>query len=133
MTTTPDEVFRDMLELCPQFELTWADEQYLWINDEGKFTFCGVFSAFSHYVATVLMSNEPSRQELAAVFQYIEKRMHDNEDIRTAAATCFLENLMNRTPERIDPKRFVPLLGEESRDYCRAWDEFCDVRTEGLW
>lgn len=59
--------------------------------------------------------------------------MHGDEDVQTAAATCFLENLMNRTPELIDPQRFVPLLGHESKEYCRAWDEFCGVRTEGLW
>ena len=47
--------------------------------------------------------------------------------------TCFLENLMNRTPSKIDPKTFVPLLGQRSREYCKAWDEFCGTRTDGLW
>ena len=28
---------------------------------------------------------------------------------------------------------FVPYLGQESREYCKAWDQFTGVRTEGLW
>lgn len=104
----------------------------MWTDEEtGTLSFCGVFAAFSHYVASILMSNEPCSIE--AVFEYVERCMKYNEDISTAAATCFLENIMNRTPEQIYPSRFVPLLGTESRYYCRAWDEFCGVRTEGLW
>ena len=118
------------VELCPQFSTTWKDEAYLWTHD-GRFTHCGVFASFSHYITEVLTSPEP--YALEAVFEYVEGCMHDSGDVGTAAATCFLENLLNRTPDTIDPKRFVPLLGAESREYCRAWDEFCGVRTEGLW
>ena len=35
---------------------------------------------------------------------------------------------------RIRFKTICPYLREnESLSYCRAWDEFCGVRTDGLW
>ncbi|MDQ3930780.1 MAG: hypothetical protein M3328_16745 [Chloroflexota bacterium] len=124
----------DLLELCPDFSRTWEAEAYLYTDEENRiFSFCSVFSAFSHYVATLLTSEDDEPPGLVPVFQYVERCMHDRGDVGTAAATCFLENLMNRTPSEIVPNRFVPLLGPESRYYCRAWDEFCGVRTEGLW
>jgi hypothetical protein len=127
-----NHILSDLLELCPEFSRTWADEADVWIDDaSGTFTECGVFAAFSRYIVDILTSSLPTRLE--AVFEYVERCMHDSEEVSTAAATCFLENLMNQTPELIDAGRFVPLLGPESREFCRAWDEFCGTRTEGLW
>ncbi|HEX8597999.1 MAG TPA: hypothetical protein VF952_05720 [Chloroflexia bacterium] len=132
MIGRPEDLFKDLLKLCPEFSKSWQDEAYLWTDDDGTFTHCGVFMAFSHHIADILKRSEP--HQLESVFRFVESCMNDNdEDVSTAAATCFLENLMNRTPELIDPKHFVPLLGPESKDYCRAWDEFCGVRTAGLW
>ncbi len=134
--TRPEDMMSDLLKLCPEFSRTWEDESYLWTDaDNGTFTVCGVLMAFSHHIADILRSSEspPLYPSLEPVFQYAERCMNANEDVRTAAATCFLENLMNRTPDQINPERFVPLLGPESRDYCRVWDEFCGVRTAGLW
>src|SRR4051812_34346248 len=117
MTTSPNYILHNLLELCPLFITTWEDEAELWADDQGEFTSCGVFVAFSHYIGNILASN--ASESLAAVFQFVERCMRESEDVSTAAATCFLENLMNRTPELIDPRRFVPLLGVESRAYCR--------------
>jgi hypothetical protein len=130
--STANRILSDLLGLCPEFSRTWAEEAYLWTDEAtGNFTPCGVFATVSHHIADILISSLPAHLE--AVFDYVERCMYDSEEVSTAAATCFLENLMNRTPEKIDPGRFVPLLGPESRTYCRAWDEFCGVRTEGLW
>jgi hypothetical protein len=128
---SPQDLLDNLLALCPEFSKTWEDESYLWTRDDGTFTECGVFAAFSHYIADILTNIEAPR--LAEVFEYVERCMHGNEQVSTAAATCFLENLMNRTPEEIDPQRFVPLLGPDSKDYCQAWDEFRGLQTAGLW
>jgi hypothetical protein len=128
----PEDLLRELLKLCPEFYKTWQDEAYLWTDeDDGTFTHCGVFAAFSHHIADILKTTE--QPQLESVFRYVEICMNDNDDVGRAAATCFLENVMNRTPELIDPGQFVPLLGPKSKDYCRAWDQFCGVRTAGLW
>ena len=71
--------------------------------------------------------------DLSAVFEYVESKLDDEDsEISNAATTCFLENLMNRVPETIAPAALVPLPGPKSREFCRAWDEWCGARTEGL-
>src|SRR5690606_14154954 len=47
-----------------------------------------------------------------------------DEEINNAVCTCFLENIMNRVPEPIDPATLVHFLGPKSRDFCKAWDEW---------
>jgi hypothetical protein len=64
----------------------------------------------------------------------IEHLMLQGDDaVKDAVATCFLENLINRTSAGdIPAANFVHLLGPESVAYCKAWDEFTGVKTEGL-
>ncbi|MEZ0367600.1 MAG: hypothetical protein ACAI44_00790, partial [Candidatus Sericytochromatia bacterium] len=64
-------------------------------------------STFSDYVHLALTSNQ--KIETSAIFQLIERLMQEgDEEVKTAAATCFLENLQNmETP----PQKWVPLLG----------------------
>jgi hypothetical protein len=71
---------------------------------------------------------------LLAVFEFVEKLVgSDEEEISTVAATGFLEALLaEASGERLDFRRVAPLLGEESRKYCRAWDRFTGVSTVGL-
>lgn len=120
-----------LMTLWPGFTKTWEDEAYLSVDDDGTFTPCGVFSAFTSYVTAQLRSG--SLQDMPDIFQFIERCMLSDEEVSTAAATCFLENLINRTPDPIDPASFVPLLGPESRKYCKAWDDLQGVKTPGLW
>ena len=128
----PEQLMQELLALFPDFSQTWASESYSWTDEKGRFTSCGVFAPFSHYVADDLRGSR--RLDLEKVFKFAEQLMSDqDEEVSTAVATCFLENLMNRTPNELDPHAFVPLLGPGSRDYCRAWDEFCGTKTEGLW
>jgi hypothetical protein len=121
----------ELLALRPDFRPWWDDERDLWSHNEGECTTHGVFSAFSHFVADRL-SRGPA-PELSPVFEYVESKLDDEDsEVSNAATTCFLENLMNRVPELIAPSSLVPLLGPKSREFCRAWDEWCGVRTEGL-
>jgi hypothetical protein len=120
-----------LIELCPTFAESWAGDAYLWTDDTGKYTVFGVFSAFSSYISDTLIGG--GAPFLGEVFRFVERCMSEDEEMGTATTTCFLENLMNRVPETLDPSTFVPLLGPESRAYCRAWDEFCGTKTDGLW
>ena len=122
----------ELLSLCPDFAEWWDDESDLWTEENGSFTVRGVFAVFSHYIADKLgRGNDP---HLVAVFKYVESQLTEDDcELDNAATTCFLENLMNRVPEKIRPANLVPLLGPKSRRFCRGWDEFCGVKTEGLW
>lgn len=45
----------------------------------------------------------------------------------------FLENLVNSSSNgRFGSKDFTKFLGPKSIEYCKAWDEFTGVKTEGL-
>lgn len=93
----------------------------------------GDMIAFSHYVIDLLRVRETPSSYIQDIFAYTEYLLlQGDEDVQNAVCTCFLENILNVTPEQVDPKRFVQYLGEESRSYCRTWDAFTGVCTEGL-
>lgn len=121
----------ELLALCPDFALAWNDECDLFTSDNGVFTVHAVFIVFSHYVADRLSrGRDPALKE---VFDYVESKLtEDDSEVDNAATTCFLENLMNRVPTKIEAQYLIPLLGPKSRQFCRAWDEWCGVKTEGL-
>ena len=122
----------ELVALCPDFAAVWDDECDLWTSDDGSFTVHGVFGVFSHYIADRLTRR--ADPELRKVFEYVESKLADDDsEVGNAACTCFLENLMNRVPETIPPRHIVPLLGPKSRQFCRAWDQWCGMKTKGLW
>ncbi len=126
------EMIKDeLITLCPDFTSALDDESDFLIREDGSFSVHGVFAVFSHYIANRLArESDPS---LGKVFEYVESKLTgDDSEIENAACTCFLENLMNRVSEIIPPQHFVPLLGSKSRRFCRAYDEWCGTKTDGL-
>jgi hypothetical protein len=86
---------------------------------------------FTDYVSDLIEQGET--KDLPRIFTFIEKLIVEgDQDVKDAAATCFLENLINYSDNTIPASSFVPLLGPKSRDYCKGWDEFTGVKTEGL-
>ena len=85
-------------------------------------------SCFSHYIIDLIADDSKNnhQKEIELTFIFIEKLMNEGtEEVQEAAATCFLENLLNAVSwDTILASSFVPLLGPESKKYCRAWDEF---------
>jgi hypothetical protein len=73
-------------------------------------------------------------EELQTVFNLAEKFLVESDDeTGTAVATGFLESLLSQSSaRRVDFRKLGPLLGDESRKYCRAWDQFTGVVTDGL-
>jgi hypothetical protein len=122
---------KEILKKFPSFELDWK------LHCEGPFGNIGLsmdLGEFSHYTSKLLMRNKSQDQnELKEIFNYIEYLLQFGDDeVKNAAATCFLETISNQVPD-IKPSNFVPLLGKESKEYLKAWDEFTGVKTEGLW
>lgn len=123
-----------ILEKFPEFKesLEWKEHLEFWDNEEAGS--CNEMSVFSHYINRRLNENA-SEEEIKLVFDFIEFLMKEGDQAtRDVAATCFLENLLNYdSAGRLKAKIFIPFLGEESRGYCIAWDEFTGVKTDGLW
>ncbi len=129
---TPEDLKARMLAICPDFPDWNHDEWQLWSNEDGTASIHQLFVLFSHYISEQLEAGTTAG--LDTVFHFVEQAVTaDDETLSNAATTCFLENIMNRVPERISPATFVPLLGPESRSFCKAWDEWCGTKTAGLW
>lgn len=93
----------------------------------------GEMSEFSDYVSELLQKNTDP-QYIKNIFNFMEYLLSEGDDmVQNAVATCFLENILNITPRDIKPQTYVPFLGKQSREYCKAWDKFTGVFTPGLW
>ena len=124
-----DEYVTKLSGFIPEFAEYWRSEDSLF-NDGDESTVYGVFSEFSELVSVRLEADQLEKRE--GLFEFIEGAVTEGGDVANAACTCFLENILNRVPESIDPKTFVPYLGKKSREFCKAWDEFTGVYTDGL-
>lgn len=84
--------------------------------------------------AVVENAKEMGEPGLRQLFSIVELALATGDrETRDAVATCFLENLQNiASGGRFDFTLISEYLGPESRAYCRAWDEFTGVKTEGL-
>lgn len=90
------------------------------------------FMPFENYVVDIIKIN--NKTEIRKIFYFIEILLCDgNEDVQTVITTGFLEYLINIAPEEIQFDKFVQYIGKKAIEYCRAWDKFNGVRTEGLW
>jgi hypothetical protein len=75
-----------------------------------------------------------SADEMRLIFNLAETFMIEGDErLQTAIATGFLEALLAESSAgRLDFRRIAPFLGKKSREYARAWDQFCGVETDGL-
>ena len=79
-------------------------------------TLFGGMAKFSDYVSNLMIQNEHNSSEINEIFSYMEFLLvNGDENVQNAVATCFLENILNKTPEQINPKRFVKYLGPKSQ------------------
>jgi hypothetical protein len=119
-----------ILSRVPEFGQAWEDHRNYWKGEEAGL--CNDVSAFSDYVADQI--NQGKRDNLKTIFDLTEELLTDgDQDVKTVAATCFLENLQNKASANgLYSPDFVPFLGPNSRAYCEAWDSFTGVKTEGL-
>lgn len=87
---------------------------------------------FSEYAIGVIKANNTA--EIENILDCAEFLLCNGDQlVQNAVATVFLEDLMNKDPDEIKFGSICKYLGKNSIDYCRAWDEFCGMRTEGLW
>jgi hypothetical protein len=114
----------------PGFKNEWEEDDS-W-NSGVDTSIHSLFSFYSHFVAERL--NDSSLVKRDILFSYIESVMSSGDkNVRDAAATCFLENLLHVVGVEFHKENFFPYLGTESLSFLRAWDSFNKVKTDGLW
>jgi hypothetical protein len=116
----PADVMKDILAICPSFKEAWDDESSIWSEDDGTYTYHGLYAVLSHHVAKLLETQDTGR--LGALFALVEETLTgSNDQLSNATATCFLENLMNRVPLHFAFETFEPMLGPASKEFCKAY------------
>jgi hypothetical protein len=118
-----------MKEKFPKFIPYW--EAY--INDHGSDNGITIqMFPVGDYAIDVIKSKDEI--EIKRIFDFVELLLHEgDQSMQDAAATGLLEHLLNKDPVEIKFSTFVKHMGEEAIAYCKAWDKFTGVRTEGLW
>lgn len=125
-----DDCITLILKEIPEFSAHWADHLNYWNDDQPGL--CINFSAFSHF--TIELIQKKQENVLKRIFDLVERLMVEGDQtVQEAVATCFVEDLINAVPDEIDSRTFVHLLGDETRDYVKGWDDFTGVKTPGLY
>jgi hypothetical protein len=117
-----------IIERFPKFQIYWDS----YVKDFGMEQGITIqMLPFSEYVIDVLKFNEKS--EIIEIFSFVEFLLYNgDESVKNAITTSFLEYLLSKDPKEIKFSNFSKYLGETTIDYCRAWDKFTGVKTEGL-
>ena len=72
--------------------------------------------------------------ELSRIASTVERVLIEgSESAKNAVTTGFLEAVLSAAGNKTTAPRFLGKLGQHARKYCKDWDQFCCVRTPGLW
>lgn len=141
----PNEASKKLIEKFPSLKKTslWSyyNEETKWANymleknSKEALDFTKLMTVLTSYITDELNSCTANREKTREVFSLIELFLNKGDkDVKDAATTNFLENLINYTSSgRLKPEQFIHYLGPKSKAYCKAWDEFTGVKTPGLW
>ena len=113
---TPADVHQKLTQIFPEFAVYWSAPDNYAREDDGSFTFWGIFGEFSGFFCEGFKSF--SEAGLTALGQFIEEWMVElrcgiESDIDNAVATCFLENVASH--ESADT--LLPFLGRKGRRF----------------
>lgn len=126
---TEERCIELMKENFPKFTAYWETYIRRFGSDQG---FTIQMMPFDNYTVDVIKANDEI--EIKRIFDFVEFLLcNGNDSVQTAITTSYLEYLMSKDPDEIQFSKFVKYMGKNAIDYCRAWDEFTGVRTEGLW
>ena len=105
-----------------------------WLPKSGAISPHTIMTHLSHRVANNLMNNNYQFSE--ELFDLVELLIIEgDEDVKNATCTCFLANLQNiaSNENEFEDSHYVSLLRAKSTEFCKRWDEYTGVKTEGLW
>jgi hypothetical protein len=120
-----------ILQRYPNFKTIWEKHLAEWGDEEPGLLMD--MDAFVYY--TLILIKDKHIEEVKDIFLFVEKLLVEgDENVKNAVKVVYLEHLINLSDTKaLSPEDFVYLLGEQSRLFCRAWDEFSGVKTRGLW
>ncbi len=137
-----NEATKTVIERFPDLQKSkdWTN-CYLILKEDYKepLRFSRLMMVLCFYVSDILNQayiSTKKQHELKEIFLLVEFFLNDgNQDVQSAVATCFLEGLINFiSHDRLTSEKLMTyLVGKESIEHCKAWDEFTGVKTEGLW
>lgn len=123
-----EELIIFLIKEFPKFKPYWESFLDNWSMDEGITI---KIYPFSDYALDIIKSENES--EIERVCEFIEYlTINGDEGVQAAMTTVVLEYLLSKDPEEIQFKKFAHHLGKESVEYCKAWNEFCGCKTEGI-
>lgn len=131
MIKITEEQFSILLkEKFPKFSPHWEAHIAYWADDAEKMI--PMWYPFSDYAIEVIKANDAN--EIKNILDFAELMLCEgNQSVQDGIATVFLEHLLAKDSDEIKFSTICKYLGKNSIEYCKAWDNFCGVRTEGLW
>jgi hypothetical protein len=112
----PELVLERLLGIFPAFAAHWQESNNLARREDGSFSYCGAFMEFGGFFRE--QYERLPADCLAALGEFVsECAESSNEELNTAACTCFLENLAG---EHFCGEFQVHLTGEALRFY-QTW------------
>lgn len=117
-----------LVSRLPGFRKHLAVEVDDWLTEEGEISPCAVFRLAGDLVVRRFEQGDFDGAD--RVFEAVELCLAEGTDeVGTAAATCFLELVVNKSEVGALAVHF---MGPLSKQHCRAWDKFTGVATPGL-
>lgn len=125
-----DEVLWRFGSLCDSFAKTIEEARAEWKPDAPPLTL--VMCMLGRSLTS--RAQPCTETEFKGVFDLVEVAITQGEEsVQNAIATGFLESLQSESDAgRFDFRSVAHLLGQETVNYCRAWDSFTGCNTRGL-
>jgi hypothetical protein len=130
-----NQIIQLLIETYPDFRKALIESVDHWLPEKGPIRPHSILMYLSGpVVKNFLKGNYDNAEQL---FDLIERMVVEGEpDLANAATTCFLENLQNiasHTDNDFEGGHFVPLLGENSKEFCIQYDEMTGAKTKELY
>lgn len=89
---SPESIRDSLLAACPEFAHRWNDPGNCFVDDDGAFSYSGLFAEFSHHIRDNYASI--STGTLKVIANVVESGLStQHPELHDAIATCFVENL----------------------------------------
>lgn len=134
MVGSAEQITKSFLAKIPNLKESLVMSVDDWLQDDGTMSVSLLCVNLARGVKIFFESEEKSVEKFKDIFNVVEHLLvaSESKEIKDAVTTCFLESLLNAPPENISCN-WTQYLGDKSRDFCRAMDDFHGVRTVGLY
>ena len=101
-----DDLVHNIAIRCPTFTQYWAQERSAYSDETGHITLCGMFFVLSDYLSSHFATLTTEQHE--SLWEWVEwQASSGNEELSTAAVTCFLEGIAETDVEQ-RCRQFMP-------------------------